>query len=148
MYIYTVRPSAKFHDISVHSEHVFLAEGSLVPLVLMEYEILKRNMHYDLMHYEIVYSSYSFVWSPPCLRTEIHSNANPISARAQHPNSETRIKNTHEFAYNPTTSSPYNNITAQTLSINCAIILIYLFYLFMTRSALVSRLSSFTSNFL
>ena len=65
---------------------------------------------------------------PPCLRTEINSNANAISAQ-------------HEFADNPTTGSPYKNFAVQTLSIDCLIILIYLFPLFMMRSALVSRLS-------
>jgi len=77
---------------------------------------------------------------PTCLRMEISSNANTISA--QHPNSETRIKITHGFP------SPYDKITAQTLSIYWFSIPLYLFPLFMTRSALVSRLWSFISAFL
>jgi len=42
---------------------------------------------------------------PTCLRKEIDSNANTISA--QHPNSDTRIKITHGFTENLTISSPY-----------------------------------------
>jgi len=45
---------------------------------------------------------------------------------------------------NPTTSSPAT-ILMSDFSIDCAI---YLFHLFMTRSALISRLSSFISKFL
>jgi len=41
---------------------------------------------------------------------------NAISLTAQHPNSETRIEIMHKFDDNPTTSSPYDNFTAQTFN--------------------------------
>jgi len=79
---------------------------------------------------------------PTCLRTEIDSNA--ISLGARHPNSDARIKITTQLVDNTASSSPYDKFTAQTLSIDCAIIPIY-FLLYTTRSALASRLSSFIS---
>ena len=79
---------------------------------------------------------------PTCLRTEFDSNA--ISLSAQHPiwkyASTSRTNSS-------TTPQPValREIHCLDLSIDCAIIPIHLFNLFMTRSALVSRLWSFIS---
>ena len=84
----------------------------------------------------------SALWDtlPDYARNLTEAWMNTISISTQHPNSEICIQIMHKSEENPTTSS-YDNLN--TLSIDCAIISIHHFHLFMTRSVLVSSLSSF-----